>query len=255
MPETRIKCVSQLTGHSKSKANHTNPMSSYPLCRKPLNPSCASFSIAPHQILTNATKVFQFVAQTAFASSQTPTSPQIKPPPSDLVDSVRENLVLPLKGDDLESSGNSRLHASKLLFYLLAKASWTTTRMARLTREALRHSRPSAVQCSSAFRQVLSRLCARQRWEWQSVYNDERCTISAHGQDVRLSTNSFCDWHGWKADDPSKVVISYGVNDCVPRMIVVDKAEIIVMLFDVQERLPPSESATTTMRWQTLTCT
>jgi hypothetical protein len=51
-----------------------------------------------------------------------------------------------------------------------------------------------------------------------------------------------------KADDTSKVIISYGVNDCVPRMIVVDKAEIIVMLFDVQERLPPSESATTTMR-------
>jgi hypothetical protein len=35
-----------------------------------------------------------------------------------------------------------------------------------------------------------------------------------------------------KADDPSKVIISYGINDCVPRMIVVDKAEIIQMLFD-----------------------
>ena len=38
------------------------------------------------------------------------------------------------------------------------------------------------------------------------------------------------------ADDPSKVIIFYGVNDCVPRMIVVDKAEIIQMLFDVEAR-------------------
>jgi hypothetical protein len=48
-----------------------------------------------------------------------------------------------------------------------------------------------------------------------------------------------------KADDPSKVIISYGVNDCVPRMIVVDKAEIIQMLFGVEARLPPSEIETT----------
>jgi hypothetical protein len=48
-----------------------------------------------------------------------------------------------------------------------------------------------------------------------------------------------------KADDPSKVIISYGINDCVPRMIVVDKAEIIQMLFDVQTRIPPSEIAST----------
>ncbi len=45
-----------------------------------------------------------------------------------------------------------------------------------------------------------------------------------------------------KADDPSKVIISYGINDCVPRMIVVDNAEIIQMLFDVQGRLPPSRN-------------
>jgi hypothetical protein len=48
-----------------------------------------------------------------------------------------------------------------------------------------------------------------------------------------------------KADDPSKVIISYGINDCVPRMVVVNKAEIIQMLFDVQARLLPSGIVTT----------
>jgi hypothetical protein len=41
-----------------------------------------------------------------------------------------------------------------------------------------------------------------------------------------------------KADDASKLIIAYGVNDCVPRMVVVGKAEIIQMLFSPQERLP-----------------
>ena len=34
-----------------------------------------------------------------------------------------------------------------------------------------------------------------------------------------------------KADDPSKVIIAYGVNDCVPRMTVIDKADIVRLLF------------------------
>lgn len=51
-----------------------------------------------------------------------------------------------------------------------------------------------------------------------------------------------------KADDSSKVIISYGINDCVPRMVVMDKIEIIQILFNVQARLSPTEFATTSSR-------
>jgi hypothetical protein len=46
------------------------------------------------------------------------------------------------------------------------------------------------------------------------------------------------------ADDSSKMIISYGINDCLPRMVVVEKAEIIQKMFDVGARLPPSEITT-----------
>jgi hypothetical protein len=34
-----------------------------------------------------------------------------------------------------------------------------------------------------------------------------------------------------KADDPTKVIVAYGVNDCVPRMVTIDKSDILRMLF------------------------
>ena len=34
-----------------------------------------------------------------------------------------------------------------------------------------------------------------------------------------------------KANDESKAIISYGVNDCLPKMVVVDKSEIERLLF------------------------
>ena len=34
-----------------------------------------------------------------------------------------------------------------------------------------------------------------------------------------------------KADDPSKVIVTYGINDCVPRMVVISKLSISEMLF------------------------
>lgn len=34
-----------------------------------------------------------------------------------------------------------------------------------------------------------------------------------------------------KADDESKAIISYGVNDCLPKIVVVDKSEIERLLF------------------------
>ena len=35
-----------------------------------------------------------------------------------------------------------------------------------------------------------------------------------------------------KADDPSKLIVTYGINDCVPRMVVVDMNDILRMLFE-----------------------
>ena len=34
-----------------------------------------------------------------------------------------------------------------------------------------------------------------------------------------------------KADDPTKLIVAYGVNDCVPRMVVIDKSDVLRMLF------------------------
>jgi hypothetical protein len=49
-----------------------------------------------------------------------------------------------------------------------------------------------------------------------------------------------------KVDDPSKVILSYGINDCVPRMVVIAKTEIMQMLFDANARLAPTETPSTT---------
>ena len=38
-----------------------------------------------------------------------------------------------------------------------------------------------------------------------------------------------------KADDPSKLIISYGLNDCTPRMIVVEKQDVLTMLFKPEQ--------------------
>ena len=34
-----------------------------------------------------------------------------------------------------------------------------------------------------------------------------------------------------KADDPTKLIVAYGVNDCVPRMVVIDISDVLRMLF------------------------
>jgi len=34
-----------------------------------------------------------------------------------------------------------------------------------------------------------------------------------------------------KANDPAKLIIAYGVNDCVPRVVVVEKEHVLRMLF------------------------
>lgn len=35
-------------------------------------------------------------------------------------------------------------------------------------------------------------------------------------------------------DDPSKIIISYGVNDCIPRMVIVQLSEVVQLLFEPQ---------------------
>jgi hypothetical protein len=34
-----------------------------------------------------------------------------------------------------------------------------------------------------------------------------------------------------KADDPTQIIVAYGINDCVPRMVQVAKFDILRMLF------------------------
>jgi hypothetical protein len=34
-----------------------------------------------------------------------------------------------------------------------------------------------------------------------------------------------------KADDPTKLIVSYGINDCVPRLVVIAKDDVKKMLF------------------------
>jgi hypothetical protein len=48
-----------------------------------------------------------------------------------------------------------------------------------------------------------------------------------------------------KADDKSKLIIAYGVNDCVPRMVVIDKADVLRMLFAPYEMAIGTSSAST----------
>jgi hypothetical protein len=38
-----------------------------------------------------------------------------------------------------------------------------------------------------------------------------------------------------KADDPSRIIIAYGVNDCAPRFVEVEKTEIQQMLFSKRQ--------------------
>lgn len=40
-----------------------------------------------------------------------------------------------------------------------------------------------------------------------------------------------------KTDDPTKLIVAYGVNDCVPRMVVIDKAEVLRLLFRPHENV------------------
>jgi hypothetical protein len=35
-----------------------------------------------------------------------------------------------------------------------------------------------------------------------------------------------------KAGDDSKIILGYGINDCVPRFVEIDKSEIARLLFD-----------------------
>jgi hypothetical protein len=39
-----------------------------------------------------------------------------------------------------------------------------------------------------------------------------------------------------KANDPSKLIVAYGVNDCVPRIVEIDKADVLSMLSSPHER-------------------
>jgi hypothetical protein len=39
-----------------------------------------------------------------------------------------------------------------------------------------------------------------------------------------------------KANDASKLIVAYGVNDCVPRIVEIDKADVLRMLFSPHER-------------------
>ena len=38
-----------------------------------------------------------------------------------------------------------------------------------------------------------------------------------------------------KANDPTKLVVAYGVNDCVPRMVTIEKSDVLRMLFSPHE--------------------
>ena len=40
-----------------------------------------------------------------------------------------------------------------------------------------------------------------------------------------------------KADDPTKLIVTYGINDCDPRMVVIDKAQVHRMLFAPHEMM------------------
>jgi len=35
-----------------------------------------------------------------------------------------------------------------------------------------------------------------------------------------------------KVDDPTRVILSYGINDCTGRIVEIDKSEIVRLLFD-----------------------
>jgi hypothetical protein len=39
-----------------------------------------------------------------------------------------------------------------------------------------------------------------------------------------------------KADDATKIIVAYGVNDCVPRMVIIDKADVHRMLFTPHDK-------------------
>jgi hypothetical protein len=45
-----------------------------------------------------------------------------------------------------------------------------------------------------------------------------------------------------KADDPTKLIVTYGINDCVPRMVVIDKSDVQRMLFAPYERIDEPEA-------------
>jgi hypothetical protein len=40
-----------------------------------------------------------------------------------------------------------------------------------------------------------------------------------------------------KADDPTKLIVAYGINDCVPRMVIIDKSDVLHMLFNPHEMM------------------